>query len=79
MEGISVFLVGWCICGVYPISRSNSVFFVVAEGHEFWYTEQVGAMCANCFAGCHRRRVDIVQAFDWFFRLLHLFGGDMLY
>ena len=36
MEGMSVFLVGWCACGVYPMSRSNSVFFVVAEGHEFF-------------------------------------------
>ena len=36
MEGMSVFLVAWCACGVYPISRSNGVFFVVAEGHEFF-------------------------------------------
>jgi len=45
----------------------------------FWYTKQVGAMHANCFAGCYRRCVGIVQAFDWFFHLLHLFEGDMLY
>jgi len=36
MEGMSVFLVGWCACGVYPMSRSNGVFFVVAKGHEFF-------------------------------------------
>ena len=34
-EGMSVFLVGWCMRGVYPMSRSNGVFFVVAEGQEF--------------------------------------------
>jgi len=36
MEGMSVFLVGWCACGVYPMSRSNGVFFVIAESHEFF-------------------------------------------
>jgi len=36
MERMSVFLVGWCACGVYPMSRLNGVFFVVAEGHEFF-------------------------------------------
>ena len=35
MEGMSVVLVGWCICGVYPIRRSKGVFFVVADGQEF--------------------------------------------
>ena len=35
IEGISVVLVGWCICGVYPIRRSKGVFFVVADGQEF--------------------------------------------
>jgi len=35
MEGISVVLVGWCICGMYPIRRSKGVFFVVADGQEF--------------------------------------------
>ena len=33
--GRSVVLVGWWICGVYPMRRSKGVFFVVAEGHEF--------------------------------------------
>ena len=36
MEGMSVFLVGWCACRVYPMSRLNGVFFVVAKGHEFF-------------------------------------------
>jgi len=36
MEGISVFLVGWCACRVYPMSRSKGVFFVVAKGHKFF-------------------------------------------
>ena len=35
-DGTLVFLVGWCICGVYPISKSNGVFFVVADGQEFF-------------------------------------------
>ena len=35
-EGMLVFLVGWCICGVYPMSKSNGVFFVVADGQEFF-------------------------------------------
>ena len=35
-EGIDVFLVGWCTCGVYPMSKSYGVFFVVADGHEFF-------------------------------------------
>ena len=34
-EGIVVFLVGWCILGVYPMSRSYGIFFVVADGQEF--------------------------------------------
>ena len=34
--GTLVFLVGWWICGVYPMRRSNGVFFVVADGHEFF-------------------------------------------
>ena len=35
-EGTLVFLVGWCICRVYPMRRLNGVFFVVAEGQEFF-------------------------------------------
>ena len=34
--GTLVFLVGWWICGVYPIRRSNGVFFVVADSHKFF-------------------------------------------
>jgi hypothetical protein len=34
-EGTLVFLVGWWIYGVYPMSRSNVVFFMVANGQEF--------------------------------------------
>ena len=35
-EGTLVFLVGWWIWGVYPMSRSNGVFLVVADGQEFF-------------------------------------------
>jgi len=31
-----VFLVGWYIWGVYPISKSYGVFLVVADGQEFF-------------------------------------------
>ena len=34
-DGTFVFLVGWWICGVYPMSRSNGVRLVAAEGQEF--------------------------------------------
>jgi hypothetical protein len=33
---ISVFLVGWWMVGVYPMSRSKGDFFMVADGHEFF-------------------------------------------
>src|SRR5947208_12097417 len=35
-EGTFVFRIGWWMRGVYPMSKSNGVFFVVAEGHEFF-------------------------------------------
>ena len=34
-EGMVVFLVGWYIWGVYPISKLYGVLLVVADGHEF--------------------------------------------
>ena len=36
MEGTLVLRVGWWIWGVYPMSKSNGAFFVVADGQEFF-------------------------------------------
>ena len=36
MEGTLVLRVGWWIWGVYPMSKSNGVLFVVADGQEFF-------------------------------------------
>ena len=41
-------------------------------------TELVGARRASCSAAYRRIFGDIVPGFDWFFRLLHQFEGDML-
>ena len=36
IEGTLVLHVGWWIWGVYPMSKLNGVFFVVADGQEFF-------------------------------------------
>jgi len=45
----------------------------------FWCIEQAEAMRASCSVVFHRILGDIVLRFDWFFRLLHWFEGDMPY
>jgi len=49
IEGISVVLVGWWICGVYPMRRSNGVFFVVADGQEFFMYWAKGSHVCQLF------------------------------
>jgi len=55
------------MCGVYPISKSNGVFFVVAEGQEFLTYWARGAMYASCLVGYHRIFGDTAPMIDWFF------------
>ena len=49
IEGISVVLVGWWICGMYPIRRSKGVLFVVADGQEFFVYCASGSQVCQLF------------------------------
>src|SRR5487761_1652361 len=58
MSGLLVVLSGWCARGVYPISRSNGVFFVVLCGHEFltYCARGSHADHVSCFVPQYSRR-----------------------
>ena len=45
------------------MSKSNGVFFVIAEGQEFLVYWVRVTKHASCSAECHRRPVDTVQGF----------------
>src|SRR5487761_1446983 len=58
MSGLLVILFGWCAHGVYPMSKSNGVFFVVLCGHEFLTYCARGSHedHASCFVPQYSRR-----------------------
>ena len=69
MLGISVRLMGWWARGVYPMSSSNGVFFVVADSHEFFVYCARGSQACQLFC-CVLQKSHKYYSRDWLVRLL---------